>query len=57
MSHICLLDSSINKCKYFDKSCDGCNAPNDKCGMLKTAEYEAKKKYERKTRWYEEYYR
>lgn len=52
--YICTLDKEYNECPLFDGK-GFCSAPNRSCGMLRIQE--EPKKYVRKERWYEKYYK
>lgn len=55
--YVCTLDKTINHCPYFDgnERCTN-NGTGTKCGMLRIVE-DVDKKYIRKERWYEKYYK
>lgn len=52
--YICTLSKELNNCPYFDGT-QHCKSPETSCGMLRIQE--ADKKYVRKERWYEKYYK
>lgn len=54
----CILDAEINDCAFFDRNTGQCTKGNDNtCGMLRKTEDGINTGYERRTRWYEKYYK
>ena len=52
----CTIDADINQCPYYDTTTQECNC-DGKCSFQSTEVENHKYKYERKERWYEQYYR
>lgn len=55
MERVCRLQANFNKCNYLGSN-QKCNAPHNDCGMLIKDNVE-QKKYVRKEKWFEKYYR
>lgn len=52
----CLLDTDVNKCPHYNSKVKKCLYAGQ-CSFQKTVIEQQKRKYIRKERWYEKYYK